>query len=83
MMNFNKYLQKIYAIFKPEHFEVFKMCDTSSDVLLFALRRRDLDGEGPLDPWYTINKTSFKIEGFSPHMDLALFREALNNPIDI
>lgn len=76
-----EYLEQIKKVFNPDYFDVYKFYDASNVRYLFAIKRKDIGDEEPLDPWYTIDKKSFKISGFAPHSDIVFFREAMKHPV--
>lgn len=78
----NVYIPKIEKVFKPKYFVVYAMYDMGNRVL-FGIKNKKYINDEPLDPWYTIDKKTGKIEGFAPHMEKEAFKQAINNPIKL
>lgn len=76
-----KYLSKIRSVFDEKFFDILSIYD-AGDRFLFCIKNKDYDGN-PLDPYYTIDKTTLKIKGFMPHIERNVFKKALNNEIHL
>lgn len=73
--------RKIQSIFDSKYYLVYAVYDMGNRYL-FGIKAKKSNNEEPLDPWYTINKKTLKIDGFLPHLEYDSFEKALANPIN-
>ncbi len=78
----SEYKKAIASYFKEEkQLKLFAVYD-GGDRYLFGMKNPKLKEE-PLDPWYTINKKTKKIEGFHPYDDWDFFEKSLKNKLEL
>ena len=58
-------LERIREVFSEDAFDITSLRDYGED-FLFSIKKRGDNGE-PLDPWYTIDKQTGRIDGFVVH----------------
>lgn len=77
----NRYNDAIKKYFRiAPALSIYKILD-GGDVYFFAVRRPEVKKGEEIDPWYTINKKTLKIEGFQPHTSIKKFNAATKNEV--
>lgn len=78
----NKYIQSIDKFFKKAPaLHVDEVFDGGSRYLFKIKNDRYKNEKDLIDPWYTIDKKTTKVEGFLPYKETQWFNETLKHPV--
>lgn len=73
------FIKRVQEVFNSEYFLIERIYDIGDKYLFFIVSKEHKGRDDIMDPWYTVDKKTKKINGFIVHENLDTFRKAMGS----